>query len=167
KLGRAVRWTESRHENLLGMTHGRGQVHDVELGATRDGTFTGLRVRGWADVGAYAIRGMFIPLVTRMMSSGVYAIPKIDFSVVPVVTNTTPTGPYRGAGRPEAAALVERSVDVMARTLDIDPAVLRRRNFPPPTAFPYTTAMGTTYDSGDYATALDEALRRARYDDLL
>jgi carbon-monoxide dehydrogenase large subunit len=165
-VGRPVRWTESRRENLLGMAHGRGQVHDVELGATRDGSFTGLRVRGWADVGAYPIRGMFIPMVTRMMSSGVYAIPKIDFEVVPVVTNATPTGFYRGAGRPEAAALVERAVDAMARELDLDPAELRRRNFPPGSAFPFTTATGTTYDSGEYAAALDEALRLAGYDEL-
>ena len=145
------------------MTHGRAQVHDVELGATRDGTFTGLRVRGHADVGAYPIRGMFIPMVTRMMSSGVYAIPKIDFGVTPVVTNSTPTGPYRGAGRPEAASLVERAVDAMARELGVDPADLRRRNFPPGSAFPFTTAVGTTYDSGEYEVALDEALRIADY----
>ena len=163
KTGRAVRWTESRRENLLGMTHGRAQVHDVELGAKHDGTFTGLRVRGYADVGAYAIRGMFIPMVTRMMASGVYAIPKIDFGVTPVVTNTTPTGPYRGAGRPEAASSVERAVDTLARALDTDPADLRRRNFPPGSAFPYTTAIGTTYDSGEYEAALDEALRLAGY----
>lgn len=163
KVGRPVRWTESRRENLLGMTHGRAQVHDVELGAKHDGTFTGLRVRGYADVGAYAIRGMFIPMVTRMMSSGVYAIPKIDFGVTPVVTNTTPTGPYRGAGRPEAASLVERAADTMARALALDPAELRRRNFPPGSAFPFTTATGTTYDSGEYEAALDEALRLADY----
>jgi carbon-monoxide dehydrogenase large subunit len=163
RVGLPVRWTETRRENLLGMTHGRAQVHDVELGAKRDGTFTGLRVRGFADVGAYAIRGMFIPMVTRIMSSGVYAIPKIDFGVTPVVTNTTPTGPYRGAGRPEAASLVERSVDAMARALEVDPAELRRRNFPPGSAFPFTTAAGTTYDSGEYEAALDEALRIAGY----
>ena len=165
RLGRAVRWTESRRENLLGMTHGRGQVHEVELGATHDGVFTGLRVRGFADVGAYAIRGMFIPMVTRMMSSGVYAIPEIDFGVAPVVTNATPTGPYRGAGRPEAAALVERAVDTMARELDLDPAELRRRNFPPGSLFPFRTAVGTTYDSGEYEKALNVALRLARYDE--
>ena len=130
KVGRPVRWTESRRENLLGMTHGRAQVHDVELGATHDGTFTGLRVRGYADVGAYAIRGMFIPMVTRMMSSGVYAIPKIDFGVTPVVTNTTPTGPYRGAGRPEAAALVERAVDTMARALGHRPGRVAAAQLP-------------------------------------
>ena len=102
-------------------------------------------------------------MVTRMMSSGVYAIPKIDFGVTPVVTNTTPTGPYRGAGRPEAASLVERAVDTMARALGTDPAELRRRNFPPGSAFPFTTAIGTTYDSGEYEAALDEALRLADY----
>jgi carbon-monoxide dehydrogenase large subunit len=165
RTGRAVRWTETRRENLLGMTHGRGQVHEVELGATREGTFTALRVRGFADVGAYPIRGMFIPMVTRMMASGVYAIPTIDFGVAPVVTNATPTGPYRGAGRPEAAALVERAVDTMARELAHDPAELRRRNFPAGSQFPFTTATGTTYDSGEYERALDEALRLARYDE--
>jgi carbon-monoxide dehydrogenase large subunit len=105
--------------------------------------------------------------VTRLMSSGVFAIPKIDFGVTPVVTNTTPTGPYRGGGRPEAASLVERAVDAMARSLTIEPVELRRRNFPPGSAFPFTTATGTTYDSGEYEAALDEALRLADYDALV
>ena len=164
RTGRPVRWLETRHENLLAMTHGRGQVHDVELGATRDGRITGLRVRGWSDVGAYPTRGMFISLVTRMMASGVYDVPKIDFGVVPVATNTTPTGPYRGAGRPEAAALVERAVDTLARDLGLDPIEVRRRNFVAADRFPHTTATGITYDSGAYAEALDEALRLAGYD---
>ena len=166
RTGRPVRWLETRHENLLAMTHGRGQVHDVELGATRDGRITGLRVRGFADVGAYPTRGMFIPMVTRMMASGVYDVPKIDFDVVPVVTNTTPTGPYRGAGRPEAAAIVERAVDTLARRLAVDPVELRRRNFIASDRFPFRTATGVTYDSGAYAIALDEALRIAGYEDL-
>ncbi len=166
RTGHPVRWLETRHENLLAMTHGRGQVHEVELGATRDGRITGLRVRGFADVGAYPTRGMFIPMVTRMMASGVYDVPAIDFGVVPVVTNATPTGPYRGAGRPEAAALVERAVDTLARRLGIDPVELRRRNVVGPDRFPHTTATGVTYDSGAYAATLDEALRLAGYDDL-
>lgn len=165
-LGRPVLWVETRSENLLAMTHGRAQVHDVELGARRDGRFTGLRVKGWSDVGAYPARGMFIPLVTRMMSSGAYAIPKIDFSGVTVVTTTSPTGPYRGAGRPEAAALVERVVDVMADELGVDPASLRRLNFPEPARFPFTTATGATYDSGDYALSMGEALRLVGYEEL-
>lgn len=166
RLQQPVLWVETRSENMVAMTHGRAQVHEVELGATHNGRFTGLRVKGWADLGAYAGRGGFIPRVTRAMSSGAYAIPKIDFSGMTVVTNTSPTGPYRGAGRPEAAALTERIVDVLADALDIDPVELRRRNFPDPADFPFTTAAGTTYDSGDYAKALDEALRLADYDAL-
>ncbi len=166
RLDRPVVWAETRTENLLAMTHGRAQVHDVEIGATRDGRFTGLRVLGWADVGAYPGRGMFIPMVTRRMSSGVYRFPKVDFSAVTVVTTTTPTGPYRGAGRPEAAALVERAVDALADELGMDPVELRRRNFPDPSEFPFTTATGATYDSGDYAASLDAALALADYEGL-
>ena len=102
------------------MTHGRGQAHDVEIGARRDGTIVGLRVRGIANVGAYPIRGAFVPMVTRFMASGTYRIPEIEFDARIVLTNTTPTGPYRGAGRPEAAALLERSIDVLANVLDLD-----------------------------------------------
>lgn len=166
RLRRPVRWHETRSENLLGMTHGRGQVHDVELGATRDGRITGLRVRGWADVGAYGVRGTFIPMVTRMMCSGVYAIPKIDYLAIAVLTNCTPTGPYRGAGRPEAAAICERAVEVLARELDMDPIEVRHRNFIDPSRFPFTTATGITYDSGQYALGLDTALRLVGYDEL-
>jgi carbon-monoxide dehydrogenase large subunit len=165
RTGRPVRWVESRSENLVAMTHGRAQVHDIEVGADRDGRITALRVRGWADVGAYPVRSVFVPL-TRAMASGVYAIPKMDFQAVSVVTNTTPIGPYRGAGRPEAAALTERAVDLVADELGLDPVEVRRRNFPDPAAFPFTTAMGTTYDTGDYAKALDEALRLADYETL-
>jgi carbon-monoxide dehydrogenase large subunit len=109
---------------------------------------------------------MFIPMVTRFMASGVYAIPTIEFQMLTVTTNTTPTGPYRGAGRPEAAALTERAIDLVADELGLDPVEVRRRNFPAPTAFPFTTAAGATYDTGDYAKALDEALRIAGYDAL-
>ena len=94
----------------------------MTVGARRDGTLGGLRVRGWADVGAYPVRGAFIPMVTRFMSAGVYRWQLHDFSAVAVVTNATPTGPYRGAGRPEAAALCERAVDLVAAELGIDAA---------------------------------------------
>ena len=166
RIGRPVRWVETRPENLVNMTHGRGQVQQIEVGATSDGRLVGLRVRAWADVGAYAIRGTFIPMVTRMMSAGVYRWPHHDFSALTVVTNTTPTGPYRGAGRPEAAALVERAVDLAAAAIGMDPVELRRRNFPSPEEFPFTSATGTIYDSGDYAGALDKALELARYEEL-
>lgn len=164
RLRRPVRWIETRSENLVNMTHGRGMVQDVEVGVRRDGRLVGLRVRAFADCGAYASRGTFIPLVTRMMSAGVYRWPKHDFSAVTVVTNTTPTGPYRGAGRPEAAALVERAVDMAAASIGMDPVELRRRNFPAKDEFPFTTATGAVYDSGDYAAALDKALELVDYD---
>ena len=164
--GRPVRWVESRAENLVNMTHGRGQVHDVEVGARSDGHLVGLRVRSWADTGAYPNRGGFIPMVTRIMSAGVYRWDRHDFSAVTAVTNTTPTGPYRGAGRPEAAAMVERAVDVVAGRLGTDPVALRRLNFPASGEFPFRTATGAVYDSGDYAAALDRALEISRYHDL-
>jgi aerobic carbon-monoxide dehydrogenase large subunit len=164
RLGRPTAWVETRHENLLNMTHGRGQVHDVEIGARRDGTVVGLRVRGVANVGAYPIRGAFVPMVTRFMASGTYRIPAIEYDVLIALTNTTPTGPYRGAGRPEAAAMLERSMDVVARALDLDVVAVRRRNFIPPDAFPYRTPTGAHYDTGDYSSALDEALRRVEYE---
>ncbi|HET6811232.1 MAG TPA: xanthine dehydrogenase family protein molybdopterin-binding subunit [Acidimicrobiales bacterium] len=166
RLGRPVRWVESRPENLVNMTHGRGQVQDIDVGIRADGRLVGLHVRSWADTGAYPSRGGFIPMVTRFMSAGVYRWEHHDFSAVTTVTNTTPTGPYRGAGRPEAAALVERAVDVAAGRLGLDPIQVRRVNFPAPSDFPFRTATGAVYDSGDYATALDKALEMARYDDL-
>jgi aerobic carbon-monoxide dehydrogenase large subunit len=166
RTGHVVRWDETRSENLVAMTHGRAQVHDIEVGTTREGRITALRVRGWADSGAYPVRSLLIPLTTRLMASGAYAIPAIDYQAVTVLTNTTPTGPYRGAGRPEATALSERAIDLVAYELGHDPVEVRRRNFPAPSDFPFTTATGVTYDSGDYAKALDEALRLAGYDTL-
>lgn len=166
RTGCIVRWIETRSENLVAMTHGRSQIHDVEVGTTRQGQITALRVRGWADVGAYPVRGLLIPMTTRVMASGAYAIPAVDFRAVTVVTNTTPTGPYRGAGRPEAAAICERAIDLVADELGLDPADVRRRNFPAPSDFPRETATGLTYDSGDYEKALDEALRLADYEAL-
>jgi aerobic carbon-monoxide dehydrogenase large subunit len=165
RLGRPVRWIESRAEDLVVLTHGRAQIQDVELGARGDGTLTGMRVRLLADMGAYPI-GAFLPPITGEMLSGVYRIPRISCEGVTVVTNATPIAPYRGAGRPEATALVERAVDLLADELGIDPVELRRRNLIPPAAFPYRTATGVTYDTGDYERALDEALRLAGYDEL-
>lgn len=166
RLGRPVQWVETRTENLLTMTHGRAQVHEIAVGARRDGTLGGLHIRGAADVGAYPVRGTFIPLVTRFMSAGVYKWRRHDFSATTVVTNATPTGPYRGAGRPEAASLCERAVDLVALELDMDPAEVRRRNFPTPDEFPFTTATGAVYDTGDYRASLDAALELARYEDV-
>jgi aerobic carbon-monoxide dehydrogenase large subunit len=166
RLGRAVRWVEERSENLLSMTHGRAQVHDVELGARRDGTITGLRFRLVQDGGAYPGLVAYQPALTHLMTSGVYRIPKIDAHLLLVATTTTPVNAYRGAGRPEAAAMVERAMDMLADELRIDPVELRRRNLIPKDAFPVTTAAGATYDSGDYEAALDAVLRLAGYEEL-
>jgi carbon-monoxide dehydrogenase large subunit len=166
KLGRPVKWIETRSENLVGMTHGRAQVQEVELGASRDGRLVGLRVRVLADVGAYPGIAMLLPFLTGQMASGVYVIPAIDYEAHCVVTNTTPLGAYRGAGRPEAAAMVERAMDMLAVELGMDPAELRRRNLIAPDRFPHTTAGGATYDSGEYERALDKLLEISAYPDL-
>jgi carbon-monoxide dehydrogenase large subunit len=166
RLGRPVRWIESRSESFVAMTQGRGQVQEFELGAGRDGELVGLRARVLADAGAYPGQGAFLPYLTGQMLAGVYRIPRIDYSARVYVTNTTPTGAYRGAGRPEAAALVERAMDMLAAELGIDPAALRRRNLISPDAVPHPTATGASYDSGDYGGALDRALRLAGYDEL-
>jgi len=166
KLGRPVKWIETRSENMVGMTHGRGQVQEVELGATRDGRLVGLRARVVADIGAYPGIAMLLPFLTGQMASGVYAIPAIDYEADCVVTNTTPLGAYRGAGRPEAAAMVERAMDMLAVELGIDAADLRRRNLIAPDTFPHTTAGGATYDSGEYERALDKVLEISAYREL-
>ena len=166
KLQRPVKWVETRSENLVAMTHGRGQVQEVELGATRDGKLVGLRAHVTADVGAYPGIAMLLPFLTGQMSSGVYQIPKIAYEAHCVVTNTTPLGAYRGAGRPEAAAMVERVMDMMAAELELDPAELRRRNFIAPNTFPHTTAGGATYDSGEYARAMEKLLELSKYSEL-
>jgi carbon-monoxide dehydrogenase large subunit len=163
-LGRAVKWTETRSENMVSMVHGRAQVQHVELGLTRDGTIVGLRGTALADAGGYPAIGAFLPYFTRTMAQGVYRIPKIEFTVRSAVTNTTPTGAYRGAGRPEAASMLERIIDIAASELDIDPAELRRRNYLQPGDFPLTTATGANYDNGEYENALDAALAAVGYE---
>ena len=167
-LGRPVKWSETRSENLLAMWHGRGHVHDVELGLKRDGTITGLRVSSVADAGAYPTIGAFLPFFTQMMSQNVYVIPKVEFNWQAAITNTTPVAAYRGAGRPEAIHLVERVLDMAADELDISPVEIRRMNFIAPEAFPYmtNTGLGATYDSGEYSKALDAVLEHAGYEQL-
>jgi len=166
-LGRPVAWVETRSENLVSMPHGRGQVGYYELGLTREGKITGLRARVVGDAGAYAGFGGALPIgLTYLMAPGVYDVPVVGFDVAAAVTNTTPTGAFRGAGRPEAAAHLERIMDIAADELGIDPVELRRRNFLDPSAFPLTTAVGARYDSGDYDLPLREALRLADYDKL-
>ena len=150
---------------MLSLNHGRAQIHHVEIGGRTDGTIVGLRAELIGDMGAYPL-GAYLPTTTGEMLGGVYRIPKIAYRGWSVVTNATPMMAYRGAGRPEAAALVERAVDLLAAEIGMDPVEIRRRNLIPPDAFPYTTATGTTYDSGDYGLALERALEMAGYDEL-
>jgi carbon-monoxide dehydrogenase large subunit len=166
ETGRPVRWTETRSENMVAMGHGRGQTLDFELGGDADGQLQALRLHILQDSGAYAGIGAVLPTLTALMSSGVYRIPRIELVVDSVLTNTTPTGPYRGAGRPEAAQLIERAMDMFAAEAGLDPAEVRRRNFIAADAFPYTTASGAIYDSGDYRRALELALETAGYEQL-
>jgi carbon-monoxide dehydrogenase large subunit len=163
RLERPVRWRETRSENLLGMGHGRGQLQDVRVGGSRDGRIRALRIDVLQDCGAYPSLGAFLPFLTRIMAAGVYAIPRVECTARAVVTNTTSTTAYRGAGRPEAAAAVERAVDLFAAEIGMDPAEVRRLNLVPRDAFPYTTPVGTVYDSGDYAGALERLLEVADY----
>ena len=165
KLGRPIRWVETRSESMLGLTHGRAQVQLVEIGAKRDGTIVGVRADLLADMGAYPI-GAFLPTTTQEMLGGVYTIRDVACRGRSIVTNATPVAPYRGAGRPEAAALIERAIDLVAAELGLDAVDVRRKNLIPADAFPYESASGTVYDIGDYAKALDEALRIAGMDAL-
>ena len=163
-LGRPVKWIETRQESFLATVHGRGQVSYVDVAAQADGTITGLRARVLADMGAYSqLLTPSVPTNTGLMASGCYRIPHVFAEVIGVFTTQTPTDAYRGAGRPEATFSIERVADAVARALKLDPADVRRRNFIPPEAFPYKTATGATYDSGNYAQALDKALKIIGY----
>jgi aerobic carbon-monoxide dehydrogenase large subunit len=166
KLGRPVKWTETRTENMLSMVHGRSFIMDAKLGVKNDGTIVGLHARVIADGGAYPMVGVVLPMLTQLMSQGVYKVPKINFDAKTVVTNTTPVGAYRGAGRPEATQMLERILDVAADLAGVDPAEIRRKNFIQPEEFPYTTITGANYDSGDYEKALDQVLSESGYADL-
>ncbi len=155
--GRIVKWAEDREENLVASYQGRGVEADLELALDAEGTMLGLRARIRADLGAYLMPTTAIPAhTTAMLMCGVYDIQAADVEVVGARTNKVPTGPYRGAGRPEAAYFLECTVDVAARELGIDPLELRRRNLI--REFPYKTALGWTYDSGDYERCLDLAV---------
>jgi aerobic carbon-monoxide dehydrogenase large subunit len=165
RLQRPVSWVEYRSENLTAMTHGRAQVQDVALGATRDGRVVGLEVSILGDAGAYPGQAPGVTLYTAQMSPGVYAIPRVSVRARTAATNTTVVSAYRGAGRPEATSLIERAMDMLALELAMDPVELRRRNLIAD-EFPYTTATGVTYDSGSYAHVLDVALEAANYQEL-
>jgi carbon-monoxide dehydrogenase large subunit len=166
-LGRPVRWVESRTESSLASYQGRGADVAAELALDAEGRMLGLRARYLADLGAYLYTTTATaPQTASMLLTGCYDVPVAAVELVGVCTTKVPTGPYRGAGRPEAALVVERLVDVAAHELGIDPIELRRRNLIPPGSFPYETPLGFTYDSGDYEGALDAALALAGYDGL-
>jgi aerobic carbon-monoxide dehydrogenase large subunit len=166
QLHRPVRWAETRSEDMLALVQGRDYTMRAKLGLSQDGRIVGLDASVVASGGAYPLLGAVLPMLTQMMVVGVYDIAKVRFSGTTVVTNTTPIGAYRGAGRPEATQLIERVLDVAADQLGIDPAEIRRRNFFDPAAFPVTTVTGGSYDSGEYAKALDAALAAAGYEEL-
>ncbi len=162
--GRPVKWVATRSEDMQITTQGRDMVVHVELAAQRDGTLTGLKVRNVANMGAnlYSVSAI-PPTFILNMASGCYRIPNVRVESLAVFTNTPSTGPYRGAGRPEAVMAIERGIDAVARELGMDPIELRRKNFIPPDQFPYRNALGTEYDSGDYDKALGRALELAEY----
>jgi carbon-monoxide dehydrogenase large subunit len=162
-LGRTLRWTEDRTENFLSAYQGRGLEADVELALAADGRILGLRASLYADLGAYLYATTAVAAhTTAMLLGGTYGIPVVAVELVGAATTKVPTGPYRGAGRPEAAFLIERMADIAARELGLDPVDVRRRNFIPAAAFPYETPLGWTYDSGDYERCLDAAVELGR-----
>jgi carbon-monoxide dehydrogenase large subunit len=163
QVGHPVTWVETRSENMVAMTHGRGQVQTVSLGGNRDGTLRAYRLDVLQDSGAYPKIGALLPSLTALMAPGVYDIPKLETSFRSVVTNTTPMGAYRGAGRPEATAAIERAVDLFAAEIGMDPVEVRRRNLIAPFTEPHTSLGGAVYDSGDYPAALDTVLAAADY----
>jgi carbon-monoxide dehydrogenase large subunit len=164
--GRALRWVETRSENLTGMTHGRAQRHAIKIGGTRDGRVLAYRLDVVQDTGAYSRMGGFLPTLTNLMAAGPYDIAHVEAGYRVVVTNTTPISAYRGAGRPEATAAIERAMDLFAAEIGMDPAQLRRKNLVPADKFPYQTPCGATYDTGDYIGGLDKVLAGAGYADL-
>ncbi|MFE3650026.1 xanthine dehydrogenase family protein molybdopterin-binding subunit [Streptomyces sp. NPDC059152] len=164
KLGRPVRWIEDRMESMLVATRGRGQDQTVRLAADADGRLLAYALTIDADIGAYPHLGVGLPMQTAWMATGAYTTPRVHATLRSVLTNTMVTYPYRGAGRPEAAIAIERTMDLLARRLGMDPIELRRRNFIPPDAFPYETPTGRRYDSGNYAAALDLALKTLDYE---
>ena len=164
QLAKPVKWIETRRENIQATIHGRGQVGDIEVAFQNDGTITGLRYNVFADLGAYhQLLTPAIPTLTGLMLSGAYKIPAIQINITGCFTNKMATDAYRGAGRPEATYVVERALDLVAAELGVDPIEVRRKNFPKPDEFPFHTATGLDYDSGDYEAALNKAQEIAGY----
>ena len=164
RIGRPVKWVESRRENFVSTIHGRGHVDYYEIAAKRDGTILGLRLKLIQDIGAYhQILTPLIPMLSVLMMPGLYRCKTLSADIVGVFTNCVPTDAYRGAGRPEATHGIERMVDLLAAELGMDPAEIRYKNFIGSSEFPYQTGTGMVYDSGDYARVLDIALKTVNY----
>ncbi|GAA3428204.1 molybdopterin-dependent oxidoreductase [Streptosporangium nondiastaticum] len=167
RLGRPVKWTESRSEGNLTVHHGRDQLQRIAVAADRDGRIRGVRVELLADMGAYLMLVTpGVPLLGAFMYNGIYKMDAYDFTCTGVFTTKMPTDAYRGAGRPEATFAIERAVDELAHELGMDPVEVRRRNWITREEFPYTTIAGLTYDSGDYEAATEKALAMFGYDGL-
>jgi carbon-monoxide dehydrogenase large subunit len=163
RLDHPVRWTETRYENLIAMTHGRAQQQTVTIGGSRDGNVAAYRLEIVQDAGAYPKIGAILPFLTILMTTGPYDIPNAEAIAKVIVTNATPIGAYRGAGRPEATAAIERAMDLFAAEIGVDPADVRRKNLLAPFTEPHRTSFGALYDTGDYVAALDKALAAAGY----
>jgi carbon-monoxide dehydrogenase large subunit len=168
KLGRPVKWTETRRENYQATTHGRDHVQEVELAATKDGEILGLRATVWAGMGAYlSTAAPGIPTILHgLMLAGPYKVPAVKEDVYGLYTNTTPVEAYRGAGRPEASFMLERMLDKLSDALKIDPADIRRKNLIPPFENGHAVVTGLTYDSGNYQAVLEKALQHVGYQEL-
>jgi aerobic carbon-monoxide dehydrogenase large subunit len=164
KLGKPIKWTQTRREDFAATIHGRGQVQYIEAAAKKDGTVTAIKAKLLLDLGAYLqFFTPMIPSFTGLLMNGAYKIPALSFEQIAVFTNKMATDAYRGAGRPEAAFIAERVMDAVATELKLDPVEVRRKNFIPKEAFPYTNPAGLVYDSGDYEAALSKALQIVDY----
>jgi carbon-monoxide dehydrogenase large subunit len=167
ELCRPVKWIETRRENIAATIHGRAQSGNIELAVKNDGRILGLRYTVTSDLGAYhQLLTPAIPTLTGLMLSGCYKIPAISMTCTGVFTNKMSTDAYRGAGRPEATYVIERIIDIAAMELGLDPVDIRRLNFPASTEFPFATATGLVYDTGNYELALDKALEIVDYNAL-
>jgi carbon-monoxide dehydrogenase large subunit len=167
RLGKPVKWTETRSESLMSAHHGRDQIQYIDIAADREGNVKGLRCRILADMGAYLrLVSPGIPVLGAFMFAGIYKFPAYRFDCRGIFTNKVPTDAYRGAGRPEATFAVERIMDELAVELGMDPLELRRKNWIKAEEFPFTTVAGLEYDSGDYETATQQALELLGYDEL-
>jgi len=165
-VGRPVQWTETRSENMVNMVQGRAQQQTVKIGGTADGDITHYSLHVVQDSGAYFDIGAVLPMLTMMMAPGTYDIPHLQYSSQSVFTNTTPIGAFRGAGRPEAAAAIERAVDLFAAEAGLAPEDVRRKNLLPAFTETHTTTYGAEYDCGDYPAALEAVMDAAGYAEL-